>query len=240
MNRVLIHVEGETEETFVNEVLSPHLYACGYVSVSARLLGNARRRDRRGGIQAWAACRKDILRHMQEDPNRCCTIMVDYYALPKTGNKAWPGREEADRCGFKDKADTVEQALLQDLAKEMPHHPTSFIPYVMMHEFEGLLFSDCQRFGAGIGREELVSEFQSIRDQFETPEEINDSPLTAPSKRILNLIPGYQKPLLGSLAALEIGLDAIRSQCPFFNRWLERLESLPGARPSSAGRQFKS
>ncbi|MDE2725572.1 MAG: hypothetical protein OXI59_19555 [Gemmatimonadota bacterium] len=37
MTRLLIHVEGETEETFVNEILGPHLYACGYTMVSARL-----------------------------------------------------------------------------------------------------------------------------------------------------------------------------------------------------------
>src|SRR5256885_1583241 len=49
MARLLIHVEGETEETFVNEVLAPHLLSFGYESVSARLIGNARQRDRRGG-----------------------------------------------------------------------------------------------------------------------------------------------------------------------------------------------
>lgn len=61
MTRLLIHVEGETEETFVNEVLGPHLYGCGYTQVSARLLGNARQRHRRGGIRAWHAVREDIL-----------------------------------------------------------------------------------------------------------------------------------------------------------------------------------
>lgn len=51
VTRLLIHVEGETEETFVNEVLRPHLLHSGYARVSARLLGNARQRDRRGGIR---------------------------------------------------------------------------------------------------------------------------------------------------------------------------------------------
>jgi hypothetical protein len=53
MSRLLIHVEGETEESFVNEVLAPHLYHHGYQDVSARLIGNARLRDRRGGIRRW-------------------------------------------------------------------------------------------------------------------------------------------------------------------------------------------
>ena len=98
----------------------------------------------------------------------------------------------------------------------------------MMHEFEGLLFSDTGKFAAGIGRPELSKDFQAIRAQFSTPEEINDSPVTAPSKRIVKLIPEYNKPIMGSLAALEIGLDAIRQECPFFRAWLERLEDWPG------------
>ena len=37
MTRLLIHVEGPTEEVFVNEVLASHLYGCGYTKVSARI-----------------------------------------------------------------------------------------------------------------------------------------------------------------------------------------------------------
>lgn len=103
-----------------------------------------------------------------------------------------------------------------------------FVPFVLMHEFEGLLFSDCQAFARGIGRPELTSSFQAIRDDFASPEEINDSPLTAPSKRIEQIIPNYEKPLLEALAILEIDLDSIQMQCPHFRDWLGRLESLAG------------
>ncbi|MDQ6700347.1 MAG: DUF4276 family protein [Acidobacteriota bacterium] len=58
--------------------------------------------------------------------------------------------------------------------------------------------------------------------------DINDSPLTAPSKRVRDLMPGYEKPLLGSLAALEIGLSCFRRECPHFDEWLGRLESRSG------------
>ena len=57
--------------------------------------------------------------------------------------------------------------------------------------------------------------------------EINDSPLTAPSKRVESLVAGYEKPLLGALAVLGIGLNAIRRECPHFNEWLSLLERLP-------------
>jgi hypothetical protein len=229
MARLLVHVEGETEETFVNEVLRPHLSERGYQMVSARLLGNARQRDRRGGIRAWGSVRGDILAHLKEDPGALVTTMVDYYALPQTGNRAWPGRAEAGMLPFPQKASTVEDALLADIRQEMGRNfdVPRFIPFVMMHEFEGLLFSDCGRFANGIGRPDLAQKFQAIRDQFTNPEEIDDSPITAPSKRVQGLVPGYEKPLLGALAIIEIGLDKIRAECPHFRRWIERLETRP-------------
>ena len=229
MYRLFIHVEGETEEVFVNEMLAPHLYNSGYSKVSARLVGNARQRDRRGGIRGWPAVRKDIVNHLKEDSSCLATTMVDYYALPQSGGRAWPGREAAGALSFSQKAATVENALLTDIRHELGDEfdPRRFIPFVIMHEFEGLLFSDCQGFGRGIGRQELGDAFQAIRDQFPSPEEINDSPVSAPSKRVERLVQGYEKPLLGSLAVLEIGLDAIRNECPHFHSWLTCLEKWP-------------
>ncbi len=95
MARLLVHVEGETEETFVNEILSRHLAAHGYESVSARLLGNARQRSRRGGIRSWTSARKDIVNHLKLDRRCIATTMVDYYGLPRSGDQAWPGRGRA-------------------------------------------------------------------------------------------------------------------------------------------------
>jgi hypothetical protein len=229
MARLLIHVEGQTEETFVNEILAPHLYRYRYEMVSARLLGNARQRERRGGIRGWPSVRDDIVNHLKHDPSCLVTTMVDYYALPQTGDKAWPGRAKAGQQLFNLKATTVQDALRADIQSTLGSgfDPSRFVPYVMMHEFEGLLFSDCERFSKGIGRPELAPRFQRIRSAFNSPEEIDDSPITAPSKRVMELIPGYEKPLLGTLAVLEIGLDAIRRECPLFRQWLEHLETWP-------------
>ena len=155
------------------------------------------------------------------------TTMVDYYGLPKTGPGSWPGRDTAGTLPFSQKAASVEAALSADICNEMGSgfDPNCFVPFVTIHEFEGLLFSDCERFGRGIGQPDLAPQFQAIRDQFTTPEEINDSTVTAPSKRIENLVPGYEKPLLGTLAVLEIGLDKIRAECPHLRSWLECLET---------------
>lgn len=228
MARLLIHVEGQTEEDFVNEILRDYLVNQGYESVGARIMGNARLRRRRGGIRSWPSVKRDIINHLRQDSGCIATTMVDFYGLPQEGQGAWPGRAKATGLGARHKASCVEQALLKDITEEMGGNfdPTRFAPFVVMHEFEGLLFSDCAAFGQGIGQPHLESKFRQVRDEFETPEDINDSPVTAPSKRVEDLVPGYEKPLLGTLAVLEIGLDRIRAECPHFAGWLNNLESL--------------
>jgi hypothetical protein len=222
MTRLLVHVEGETEEGFVNEILRPHLVVCGYDTVSARLLGNVRLRENRGGIKSWEAVRGDIARHLKGDGGATATTMVDYYGLPN----GWPGRALARSAPAPDKPKIIEKAIHSDLSSLMgpSFDAARFIPYVSMHEFEGLLFSDCSAFAKAIGQAGLETVFQGIRDQFETPEDINDSPQSAPSKRVCALMPNYQKPLHGALAAIEIGLDVMCKQCPHFRCWLKQLE----------------
>lgn len=224
--RLLVHVEGETEETFVNEVLAPYLYTKGYSQVGARLLGNSRQRAKRGGIRSWSSVRADIIAHLKQDAGCVATTMVDYYALPQSGGEAWPGRSASPQQAFATRASSVEGALAADLIGAFGSYinPNRFVPFVLMHEFEALLFSDCARFAESIARPELAEAFQAIRSDFESPEHINDSPLTAPSKRIEALLPGYQKPLYGNIAALDVGLHAMTAECHNFRRWLGSLE----------------
>ncbi len=233
MPRLLVHVEGESEETFVNTILSPHLQRFGFTDVSARLMGNSRQRDKRGGVKAWSAVRGDIIKHLKGDSGCAATMMVDYYGLPKSGGREWPGRQVAPNSSMADRPLEVEKAMLNDIAREMGagFDPMRFVPFVMMHEFEALLFSDCANFAHAIARPDLATSFQCIRDEFLTPEAINDSPETAPSKRIAKLMPNYQKPLMGTLALLAIPLDTVRRECPHFGEWLGRLEAIQRRRP---------
>ena len=223
---LVVHVEGQTEERFVDTLLAPHLSACGYSVVRAGFIGGMQ-----GGITSWTVARSDIVNHLEEDLECIATTMVDYYGLPATGASSWPGRTQASQLPFADKAPTIEAALLASVLREMgPAFDRSrFVPHVMMHEFEALLFSDCDAFARGISRRALNTEFQRIRDAFDSPEEIDDSPTTAPSKRIEALVSGYQKPVMGTLAAQEIGLQTMREECPHFGHWIARLEQLPAA-----------
>ncbi len=209
-------------------MLCHYLYSKGFTQVSARIVGNARLRHRRGGIRGWDSVKRDIVRHLRADIAAYNTTMVDYYALPQSGIGAWPGRAEAAAQPTPLKASTVEEALDADIQAEMGagFFPNRFIPFVMIHEFEGLLFSDCAAFSRAIGKPQLEPAFQQVRNAFDTPEDINDSPLTAPSKRVKSLIPNYEKPLMGTLAIIEIGLERIRLECPHFSNWLRRLEDV--------------
>ena len=184
-------------------------------------MGNARLRTRRGGIRAWESVKRDIVNHLRSDRTCVATTMVDYYGLPE----AWPGRVRSKNLrSVEEKAACVEDAVRDDVVTEIGSSER-FVPFILMHEFEGLLFSDCAAFSRGIGRPDLEDGLRTIRGNFGTPEEINDSAETAPSKRVKNLLPGYEKPLFGVLAALEIGLPRIREECPHFDGWLKQLES---------------
>lgn len=229
MTRILVHVEGPTEESFVREILAKHLQQYGYTKVDARAMGRAQQRDQRGGIRGWPEARKDIVGHLRRDTRGIGTTMVDYYGLPERGANAWPGRADACKKPLPDRATHVEDVIRRNLQQELggEFQVRRFIPYVMMHEFEALLFSDCEKFADAIQRPELASAFQTIVDAADGPEAIDDTPDGAPSRRIKALIPQYNKPFFGVLAALEIGLDKIRAACPHFNDWLTRLEQLP-------------
>ena len=142
----------------------------------------------------------DIVNHLREDRTCIATTMVDYYGMPQCGPAAWPGRAAAPTLLSSRRAETVEQALAADIRQALGprFHPRRFVPYVVMHEFEALLFSDCVGLARSVGQPDLASSLQAIRDSFTSPEEIDDSPNTAPSQRIEQSIVRYQKPLHGN------------------------------------------
>jgi hypothetical protein len=164
MARLMVHVEGQTEEAFVREVLRDHLVSKGYHSVEARILGNARQT---GGIRLWPSVSKEIVSHLLEDQGCIATTMVDYYALPQKGPMGWPGRARSSGLGsIEQKGLSVQDAITEDLAAKMGKRFDSrrFVPFVVMHEFEGLLFSDCAAFSRGIDHPELEGDLRAIRE----------------------------------------------------------------------------
>ena len=138
-----------------------------------------------------------------------------------------------DFYGFRDKGtrtvDQLEQDIFQGVDRRLRPNwdRRRVIPYVQLHEFEGLLFSQVSGFLNTPGADqEAIRQLESIRAQFPSPEAINDDPNTAPSRRILEALPDYVKRIDGPQIAQAIGLSTIRAQCPRFDAWVTRLESL--------------
>jgi hypothetical protein len=73
--------------------------------------------------------------------------------------------------------------------------------------------------------QEIQSKFEEIL-KIKSPEEINDSKETAPSKRIEKIVSNYAKITSGIPLAEDIGLKEIREKCLLFNDWIKWLESL--------------
>jgi hypothetical protein len=176
-------------------------------------------RGHKGGVVSYNKIKPQIDRLCKQDATAHISTMFDLYALPKD----FPGKNSPDwskqRTG-RQKAELVETCLARDIAHR------NFIPNIMVHEYEALLFVDPRHFFEWADQK-VVDKLAKVR-QSAAPEDINDSPHTAPSKHILSAMPDYQKAIHGPLIACDIGLDAIRADCPHFDAWLCRLERLAG------------
>ena len=223
MNRLGVLVEGPTELEFVQGLLCPYL-ATKNVAVWARAFGPSG-----GGIVQWGRALHRICSHLKQDPTVHVTTFVDYYGLPES----WPGRSTASSRPYSERGAHIAQHLSAEVFAKLGDSwsPSRFIPFVMIHEFETLLFSDPDACARAWARPEVAPALNDVRRQFSNPEEINDSPSSAPSKRLLSIfeslaIGRYVKPLYGNLAVLELGMETLVAACPQFCAWLRRLEGL--------------
>ena len=215
-------VEGQTERKFVEDTLRPHLAGKSIIA-AARCVETSRKHGRKysGGIQAYTPAKLDIQRWLKEDNNSDArfTTMLDLYALPG----GFPGYQEA----MQQQDPYARVQILEDaLGEDIPDH--RFVPYIQLHEFEALLFSDpkkledqYERHSAGINRLVQITEQTN-------PELIDDGKETAPSKRIIREIPQYSstKASSGPIVAERIGLPVLRAKCSHFSDWIVRLEAL--------------
>ncbi len=215
MKRILLLVEGQTEEQFVKKILNPAFNPKGLylipTIITTKIVKNGP--NFKGGITSYNTIKKDTKRLLADSDTVAVTTMLDYYGLPSD----FPTSNKEGTCY--DKVEATEAAF----SKDMDHE--KFIPYIQLHEFEGLLFSSpkiiSDTFNGTNGRE-----LEAIRKGVKSPEEINHGPNTHPSKRLLNIFPHYNKPVYGSLIATRTGLENMRIACPHFNKWIIKLETL--------------
>jgi hypothetical protein len=183
--------------------------------------GRRKGKDYRGGLPGhYIYLENDLTLWMKEDQNTDAwfTTMVDLYALPED----FPGHATCKQ--FTDPLKKV-RCLEDGLSGKISHR--RFIPYIQLHEFEALLFSEPAKFDVAFpDSKDAVQQLQKIRDESPSPEHIDDRPEFAPSKRILKLLPDYRKPVAGPTIAASIGLATLRRECPHFNQWICKIEAL--------------
>lgn len=221
MARLHFVVEGQTEETFVRDLLAPALGERSvFADVHCVTTGRRGTRTFRGGLSNYTHLKNDLTLWMKEDRGADCwfTTMVDLYRIPDDV----PGYRESRtiRDPLK-RATFLERELRSDIG-----HPR-LAPYIQLHEFEALLFSDPQSFSIAFpDHSREISALGEILDRAGNPELIDDGAETAPSRRICSLFPQYTKAVHGPIIAREIGLPKLRQACLHFNEWVGILLNL--------------
>lgn len=223
--QVYVIVEGQTEQTFIRDILAPTLSLQG-IYLHPALIGKP---GHKGGDIRFDRAVNDIGQFLKQRSDTFVSTMFDYFCIDPN----WPGRSEVlhqTTSGTKltpqQKAEILETATLDAVIQRYPDSNAQkrFIPYIEMHEFEALLFCD-----ANILAEKAqidLKTIQAILKQHGEPEAINDDPDQAPSKQILTHNPYYRKVVMGTVITESIGLRTLRKKCSHFNQWLSKLENL--------------
>ncbi len=231
MKPKIIHVlcEGQTEQGFVDKVLKHYLLenrSNGIIAVKSVIVGTGK--DSRGGLSTYAHVKNDLDTMMLHNPDNeherhLFTTMFDLYALPNDFPEYATAMKIADRylC-----VTALEKAHANDVGSDR------FIPYIQLHEFEALVFC---------GIKYLTDLYPECKQQCRkleadlanvgNPELINNSPATAPSKRLINAIENgpktrykYNKPRTGKYVTIKVGIPELRTRCPHFNEWIQKLQ----------------
>ena len=215
MRGIYILCEGQSEEEFVNSILRPHFNSYDIYDVRPILMSTSK--GHKGGDVKYDRLKFNIEKLLNREHDVIVTTFIDYFRL-KTD---FPSFEVAQQKNNKyERIDILERAL-----SEIINNPR-FIPYIQLHEFEGLLFA------SEVGFESLtdiptknLNQLKEAVYEKNNPEELNDGEQTAPSKRLERLIPGFDrnKPFYGGLIADFNTLRPVQERCTRFNNWVQTL-----------------
>ena len=219
---VIAIVEGKTEEIFINSLLRPYL-AQRMVFITPTQVSKP---GQKGGAVKFERIKKDLEIHLKQRADTYVTTLVDFY-----GVRDWPGIDRVPTNASPAQiAAIVNRATQATVVELFAAHQADrrFIPHIAIHEFEALLFSDSEILATelGIAEEKVKAVLKACGE----PEAINNSPITAPSKRLdgWSRDGEFPKTTAGITVAGAIGIQKMREQCHVFNAWLQRLESIVG------------
>lgn len=216
MKKILVLVEGQTEERFVKGVLQPHFWTLG-LHVEPIILMTKKVKSGpsfRGGVTSFDKFKKDVQRLLGSKGRHLVTTMIDFNGLPQD----FPGKASLPQGSPHRKVEFVEKAIAERFGNRR-----DFLPYLSLHEFEALLFASSEELPETMAEPDKAEDLARIRRAYATPEDINEK--NWPSRRIEELFPGFGKLRDGPATTSRIGLATLRRECPHFAQWLERLEA---------------
>jgi hypothetical protein len=218
---VIVIVEGKTEQTFVEKLLVPYLAGKGIILRATQVS----KPGQRGGAIRFERVRRDIGNHLKQRRDTFVSTIVDYY-----GTTEWPGLDNIPANSTPEQiAEILNEAAKHEIIIAFPDRNPErrFIPYMAIHEFEALLFSDSAILADELGFSRALAD--NALTECGRPEAINNSRETAPSHRLDKWSNGrYAKTTVGIGIAEKIGIEKMRGQCPLFDTWVKSLEQLKG------------
>lgn len=223
MKTVHVICEGQTEANFVKRVLSPYflsrqIYFTAPIIVTK--IDSRKGRMHKGGMSSFEKAINTLEKYLTltKQENVFVTTMFDFYHLPSDT----PSFKESDEIpDIYEKINFLETSI----KLKFPKYERKFFPYLQLHEFETLMFTNLDK----LSEKYFDCDIEKLRiclNQIKNPELINNSEQTAPSKRILDCIPSYDKVQMGVKVLEETNFDEIRKQCKHFNEWICKIENL--------------
>lgn len=223
MKRVCIVCEGQTEETFVRDVLAPAFYHLGLNLIPEMVETSP---GHKGGALKYDRVKRHLRNTLRQNSTPVVTTLFDLYRL----DSGFPGFGAAQaQSDLQGRLNVLKHALHADVVGEAGCQPDRFIPYIQPYEFEALLFSDVPTLTRiEPGWATASGALAAARAAAESPEHINDRPETKPAAHLERELshPSYRKRRHGPIAAQRIGLSKIEAECAFFAAWLAQIREL--------------
>jgi len=222
MVEVIVIAEGQTEEQFIKRLVAPALRHLR-IYVKPQMLNTSK--GNKGGAVNFDRLKFNALNTLKGKPDAILSTFLDLYGLATDFPKFDEAKKKPDVYG---RVSFLEKALHEALIEQIDCRNERFLPHIQPYEYEGLLFSDVAALtGVEPTWNTSISRLNEVRSEFETPEHINDSYETKPSKRLENLLqPKYHKTRHGPLAAERITLAVMERECAHFRGWMDKLRGL--------------
>lgn len=227
MRKLCILVEGQTEVAFCKRVLSSY-FGKRYMVIPITITTGKDKRGniKKGGMVSWGKTCAELRRMAgtYKESDTVFSTMLDLYAI----SSDVPGYDAAQmKQDPYAKVDVIENTMKEKCAAMQGR---IFVPYIQLHEFEALVLSDMDALYRRFPDNDL-SALKAEVERIGNPELVDSGVETAPSKRLLQNIPSYDKRTDG-ISLIERSsidysstsvIDYLSTKCKHFGEWMKRL-----------------